>query len=64
MARGVGSNSDFNQERGDAKPCFSKFLLENQREYGVADAEIAYVAGSMFGAGSDTVSINLTNSTV
>ncbi|KAI9461381.1 cytochrome P450 [Boletus coccyginus] len=47
-------------ERGDAKPCFSKFLLENQREYGVADAEIAYVAGSMFGAGSDTTASAIT----
>ena len=32
-------------------------LLENQAEYGIMDEEIAYVAGSMFGAGSDTVRI-------
>lgn len=45
-------------------PCFAKFLLENQKEYGIVDEEIAYIAGSMFGAGSDTVSIETIDLTV
>ncbi|ESK91686.1 cytochrome p450 [Moniliophthora roreri MCA 2997] len=33
---------------------FAKYLLEHQKEYGLNDDETAYLAGSMFGAGSDT----------
>ncbi|KAJ7275075.1 cytochrome P450 [Mycena rebaudengoi] len=36
------------------KPCFAKMIIENQGEYGLSDDETAYLAGSMFGAGSDT----------
>lgn len=32
------------------------YLLEQQEESGLSDDELAYLAGSMFGAGSDTVS--------
>ncbi|KAK0447335.1 cytochrome P450 [Armillaria borealis] len=35
-------------------PSFAKHLLQNQRTYGLSDDEVAYSAGSMFGAGSDT----------
>jgi hypothetical protein len=38
------------------RPCFAKKILEHQEEYGLTDNETAYLAGSMFGAGSDTVS--------
>ncbi|KAJ7336344.1 cytochrome P450 [Mycena albidolilacea] len=38
----------------DMRPCFAKKLLEHQEEYGLTDHETAYLAGSMFGAGSDT----------
>lgn len=31
-------------------------MVENQDHYHLSDAEVAYAAGSMFGAGSDTVS--------
>ena len=34
--------------------CFGKYLLERQRELDLSDGETAYLAGSMFGAGSDT----------
>ncbi|KAI0086645.1 cytochrome P450 [Irpex rosettiformis] len=36
-------------------PCFVSYLLEHQEEYGLSDDELAYLAGSMFGAGSETV---------
>ncbi|KAK0470449.1 cytochrome P450 [Desarmillaria tabescens] len=38
----------------DAQPSFAKYLIENQTMYGLSDNEAAYLAGSMFGAGSDT----------
>ena len=31
------------------------YLLERQEGMGLSDDELAYLAGSMFGAGSDTV---------
>ncbi|KAE9405427.1 cytochrome P450 [Gymnopus androsaceus JB14] len=34
--------------------CFGKYLIEQQPSLGLSDDEIAYLAGSMFGAGSDT----------
>ena len=43
------------QERGGQIPdSFGKYLLEKQKELGLSDNETAYLAGSMFGAGSDT----------
>ncbi|TFK52811.1 cytochrome P450 [Heliocybe sulcata] len=41
-------------ESGQARPSFAKYLLERQAEYELTDDELAYLAGSMFGAGSDT----------
>ncbi|KAF8639385.1 hypothetical protein AX17_001541 [Amanita inopinata Kibby_2008] len=41
--------------RGEEVPnCFGKYLLERQKELELSDGETAYLAGSMFGAGSDT----------
>ena len=40
----------------EARPCFAKYLIERQNEFELDDDELAYLAGSMFGAGSDTVS--------
>ncbi|KAL5527311.1 hypothetical protein ACEPAG_6102 [Sanghuangporus baumii] len=40
--------------KNEAQPCFAKYLLERQRELELEDDELAYLAGSMFGAGSDT----------
>ncbi|PAV20692.1 cytochrome P450 [Pyrrhoderma noxium] len=41
-------------QRNEAQPCFAKYLIERQTELGLDDNELAYLAGSMFGAGSDT----------
>jgi hypothetical protein len=48
------------QEAGEARPCFAKYLIEKQAEHELTDDEMAYLAGSMFGAGSDTVRLGLT----
>ncbi|KAF8551926.1 cytochrome P450 [Imleria badia] len=45
---------------GTARPCFAKFLIENQREYQIEDKEMAYVAGAMFGAGAETTASAIT----
>lgn len=47
----------YDQHNGDAPPSFAKYILEKQSEYSLSDDELAYLAGSMFGAGSDTVCI-------
>ncbi|KAG9310289.1 cytochrome P450 [Chiua virens] len=39
---------------GKARPCFAKLLIERQLDYQIENKEIAYVAGAMFGAGSDS----------
>ncbi|KAL1738116.1 cytochrome P450, partial [Schizophyllum fasciatum] len=36
------------------KPCFGAYVIEQQAALGLSDSEAAYLAGSMFGAGSDT----------
>lgn len=42
-------------DRGEEVPqSFGKYLLERQTELELSDDETAYLAGSMFGAGSDT----------
>lgn len=43
------------QQTHTAQPCFVTYLIDRQEEYGLSDHELAYLAGSMFGAGSDTV---------
>ncbi|KAI0770000.1 cytochrome P450 [Fomes fomentarius] len=40
--------------KNEVNPCFVTYLLESQEELGLSDDELAYLAGSMFGAGSDT----------
>lgn len=42
---------------GDAGPSFSRYLLENQSSHKLSDAEMAYLAGSLFGAGADTTAV-------
>ena len=43
------------KEKGQETPqSFGKYLLERQQELELNDNETAYLAGSMFGAGSDT----------
>ncbi|KAK8040802.1 Cytochrome P450 monooxygenase COX2 [Apiospora phragmitis] len=40
--------------RGVATPCFTTHLLEEQEALGMSDLELAYTAGSPFGAGIET----------
>lgn len=40
---------------GTSPHCFAKHLLEEQADLGMSDLEIAYTAGSPFGAGVETV---------
>ncbi|KAG2053934.1 cytochrome P450 [Suillus hirtellus] len=42
---------------GEAGPSFSRYLLENQSSHKLSDEEMAYLAGSLFGAGSDTTAV-------
>lgn len=42
--------------RGVAPDCFATHLLREQASLGMSDLEIAYTAGSPFGAGVETVS--------
>lgn len=45
----------FLKDRGEeAQQSFGKYLIERQNELELSDEEMAYLAGSMFGAGSDT----------
>ncbi|KDQ25838.1 hypothetical protein PLEOSDRAFT_1113596 [Pleurotus ostreatus PC15] len=41
-------------ERDEASYCFGRYLLERQAELELDDNEVAYLAGALFGAGSDT----------
>lgn len=43
------------QKENTAQPSFVTYLLDYQEEFGLGDDELAYLAGSMFGAGSDSV---------
>jgi hypothetical protein len=58
------------KREGTARPSFAKFILEHQKQYQLEDKELAYIAGGMFGAGSDTVSsyiascLNLTDTVI
>ncbi|KAH8178530.1 cytochrome p450 domain-containing protein [Sarocladium implicatum] len=40
--------------RGASPNCFAKYLLEEQHNLGMTDLELAYTAGSPFGAGVET----------
>ena len=42
--------------KGTSPPCFAKHILEQQEKLGMSDLEVAYTAGSPFGAGVETVS--------
>ncbi|KAK9900252.1 putative O-methylsterigmatocystin oxidoreductase [Cystobasidium minutum MCA 4210] len=41
---------------GQDAHCFVKYMLDMQKESGLTDQEIAFLAGVMYGAGSDTTS--------
>lgn len=43
-----------NLAKGEAQPSFAAYLLEHQDRLGLSDRELYYLAGAIFGAGSDT----------
>lgn len=45
-----------NAANGNATECFATYMTQNQAKYGLSDDEVAYLCGSIFGAGSDTSS--------
>ncbi|KAL4069143.1 cytochrome P450 [Scleroderma yunnanense] len=45
---------------GEARFSLTNYLLENQEKDGLNDKEVAYIAGSMFGAGTDTTASAIT----
>jgi len=47
-------------KRGDDGPSFVRTLLEKRQE-GITEDVIAYLAGSMYGAGTDTTSVAMSN---
>ncbi|OJA12871.1 hypothetical protein AZE42_02902 [Rhizopogon vesiculosus] len=41
----------------DAGPSFMKYMLENSNLYGLTEAEMAFLGGAFFGAGTDTTAV-------
>jgi len=48
-------------EQSKAGPSFTKSLLENTEEHRLSTDEMSYLAGTLFGAGSDTTTVAVTN---
>ncbi|EPS94879.1 hypothetical protein FOMPIDRAFT_1054643 [Fomitopsis schrenkii] len=46
-------------EQGEAQSCFTAQVLKEQESLQLSDDEVAYLAGAMFGAGSDTTASSL-----
>jgi len=44
---------------GKRESCFTSYMLERQKEFSLSDNEAAYLAGSLYGAGSDTTAAAL-----
>jgi hypothetical protein len=47
------------KREGTAEPSLSKFILENQKQYGLQDNELPFIAGGVFGAANDSVGSHL-----
>ncbi|KAG2068482.1 cytochrome P450 [Suillus decipiens] len=47
-------------DQNKAGPSFTKTLLENTQEHQLSTDEMSYLAGSLFGAGSDTTAVAIT----
>lgn len=45
-------------KRGVAVDCFTTYLIYEQKNHGMNDLELAYAAGSPFGAGVETVCLD------
>ncbi|GAA6017347.1 hypothetical protein JCM10207_005602 [Rhodosporidiobolus poonsookiae] len=44
---------------GDDSHCFARYILQSQQAYGLKDEEATFLAGAMYGAGSDTTADGL-----
>ncbi|KAG2067029.1 cytochrome P450 [Suillus decipiens] len=45
------------QRNEEIGPSFSKYILENEHQYGLTDIEMAFLSGSIFSAGNETTGI-------
>ncbi|KAG1890767.1 cytochrome P450 [Suillus subluteus] len=45
------------QSNVDTGPSFSKYILENGHLYGLTEIEMAFLAGALFGAGTETTAV-------
>ncbi|EED79493.1 predicted protein, partial [Postia placenta Mad-698-R] len=45
--------------KGKAQPSFASYLIETQEQLGLSNDELAYLAGALFSAGSDTTAAAL-----
>ncbi|KAG1812011.1 cytochrome P450 [Suillus variegatus] len=45
---------------GTTRPSFARFIVEHQKEYQLEDKDLAYIAGTMFAAGSETTAFAIT----
>lgn len=54
LFRGALEEARRNAANGNATECFATYMTQNQAKYGLSDDEVAYLCGSIFGAGSDT----------
>ncbi|KIM50317.1 hypothetical protein SCLCIDRAFT_34419 [Scleroderma citrinum Foug A] len=47
-------------KKGEARSSFAKYLLENKEKEGLNDNDLAYIAGLIFGAGTDATASAIT----
>jgi hypothetical protein len=45
----------------DVGPSFTRYMLENDRLHGLTEIEMAFLAGTFWGAGSETVTCLLSS---
>jgi hypothetical protein len=60
LFQGALAEARRNAATGNASECFATYMTQNQAKYGLSDDEVAYLCGSIFGAGSDTSSSAIT----
>jgi len=60
LYRGALANAREKMATNDVAPSFATYITQKQAEFGLSDDEVAYLCGSIFGAGSDTSSSAIT----
>ncbi|KAG1908889.1 cytochrome P450 [Suillus fuscotomentosus] len=45
---------------GNTRSSFARFIVEHQKQYQLEDKDLAYIAGTMFAAGSETTAFTIT----